>query len=54
MKDCIPWEGPHAGKREECEEERMSEIKHDELTHSPCHLEVEKSRVKLSLRRRER
>jgi len=25
MEDCLPWEGPHAGAREECEESSLDE-----------------------------
>ncbi|KAK4810860.1 LOW QUALITY PROTEIN: hypothetical protein QYF61_008832 [Mycteria americana] len=40
VKDCILWEGPHAGAGEECEEEGAAEAKHYELTTTPiplCH-----------------
>lgn len=26
MKNCIPWEGPHAGVVEECKEEGAAEV----------------------------
>ena len=35
MKDSILWEGPHAGKEEECEEEGAAETTCDELTATP-------------------
>lgn len=35
---CLPWEGPHVGAQEECEEEGAAETMSDELTTSfiPC------------------
>jgi len=57
VKDCIPWVGPHAGAGEESEEEGAAQTKHDELSVTPIPhlpaLEVKKTRVKLSLGRRE-
>lgn len=32
QEDCIPWEGPCAGAREQCEEEAVVEMKHEEMT----------------------
>ena len=59
MKNCSPWEGPHAGPGEECEEEGAAETMCDELTATPFPYatpkgkEVENLGVKSSLRRRE-
>jgi len=46
VKDCISWDGPHAGTREECEEEEAVETMCDELLvtpipHPPKSLHVE-------------
>jgi len=58
VKDCIPWERPHAGAGEELDKEGIAEAKHYELTMTtiphPLHCleerdEVEESGVKLSL-----
>ena len=35
MEDCLPWEGPHGGAGEECEEEGAAETTCDELTTTP-------------------
>ena len=35
MEDCLPWEGPHTGAGEECEEEEVAETTHYELTATP-------------------
>ena len=35
MEGCLPWEEPHAGAGEECEEEVMTETTHGELTVTP-------------------
>jgi len=35
MEDCLLWEGPHTGTREECEEEGAAETTWDELTAIP-------------------
>lgn len=35
MKDHIPWEEPHAGVGEECDEEGMTQTRIYELTTSP-------------------
>jgi len=41
MEDCLPWEGPHTGAREECQESslrRPAETVCNELTATliPC------------------
>ncbi|KAK4807037.1 hypothetical protein QYF61_018378 [Mycteria americana] len=61
VEDCLLWERPHAGAREESEEESAAETMCDELTatcipHPPALLRgeaVEKSGAELSLGRRE-
>jgi len=61
MENCLPWEAPHTGPREEYEEEEATETTCDEQTVTPIPRppklfgweEVEKSGVKLSLGRRE-
>jgi len=35
MEDCLLWEGPHAGAREEREEKEVAETMCDELTIAP-------------------
>ena len=35
MQDCLPWEGPHAGAGEECEEQGAAQTACDELTVTP-------------------
>jgi len=35
LENCLPGEGPHAGAREECEEEGLAETMCDELTATP-------------------
>jgi len=35
MEDCLPWEGPHTGAGEECEEEGAAGRMCDELTATP-------------------
>ena len=47
VEDCLPWEGPHTGAGEECEEEKVAEMKCYELTttpisHTPAPLRGEK------------
>jgi len=37
MKNCVLWEGPHAGAGEECEEEGAAEITRYELTTTSFH-----------------
>ncbi|KAK4818457.1 hypothetical protein QYF61_013663 [Mycteria americana] len=59
VKDCIPWEGPHAAAGEEREEEGVAEMNFYELAATPIphppvppgRKEVEESGVKLSLGR---
>jgi len=38
VKDCILWEGSHAGAGQQREEERAAETKHCELTTPVAHL----------------
>lgn len=35
LEDCFPWEKPHDGTGEECEEEGAAEMTYDELTTTP-------------------
>jgi len=33
MEDCLPWEGPHTGAQEECEDSSLEE---EEATETTC------------------
>jgi len=35
VEDCLPWERPHIGAGEECQEEAVAETMCDELTAAP-------------------
>lgn len=50
MKDCLLWEGPHAGAREECEESCPESSRDNRMNWLPE--EVENLRMKLCLGRR--